>query len=214
MVAALRRIYIFVVGWFTRPEPVRVELVSDTPPQAPAIPAGPSVRSLRGEIADVANDLLDRLNTLNLEGYDRLQYEDYKSINNVLSQLLGCDFHLLDGIATKLDPEGRLYAPPEEEELVDCVWPIDSANAIRVDGEGRIKTPGFHLDRIVTRTKQEMRGRIRFVPDRIVTYLSLWLPDDPNVRWQTDTSTWGWVGKRWVPLDCDRVTTESRRGTI
>jgi hypothetical protein len=163
---------------------------------------------LRRDLESTVINIIERVDKLNLltNSSDSLRDE----IENALSYLGGCDFHLWGhDISTQMSGGSKYLNPKDQSrEFAEVIWPIDVAYVTERD-DGSLA-----FSRVWTADYATLRGRVKFVPQKCVwhSYLSL----EANGEWWADLSPVGLVGNRWTYLDTGilRVETDSMKGML
>ena len=193
---------------------VRKASVETVPPPvlSPAIPAAPRrepsparkeaarIAKLRREIADKSNFLLDLFMSPKLRRFD--DKRGGNDAREAVNETIG-DFFCIEFADEMPGGSKWLALRPEEEdtrEFAETMWPLNIGTVMRHD-DGRNSQHGGEWEflRIRTASAQELRGRIRIVPPKIVLMSNVKFFDDG--AWYGETLPLGLIGNKWVPLD-------------
>jgi hypothetical protein len=156
---------------------------------------------VKERIAAEACDILERFESIDLNSLEGGSHVG-DSVSS-LSALLGCDFHLISEASSDADRgthERAVFSPMHDgqrpNDLVDVVWPIDTATIVRRDA-------GYSLCRVVTATPQEIRGKVKIAPARTVFVYSGMLGD--NGEWWAERRICGLISNNWIPIDVEKT---------
>lgn len=150
-------------------------------------------RILRKRLAKTADGIITLLTSLRL-GQVSTMPGAAADCEVVLSDLLGCDFHLLDEIAEEIceGHEGFLTASPSEQ--VAATWPIDiAAIAPDKDSDGC-----YNIGRIYSIDPKQFRGKLKLVPQRCCRIVYGVIEKDGNC-W-ADEMFVGLIGGKWCNI--------------
>jgi hypothetical protein len=173
------------------PEPVAAPVATPkkfTPEQRAAAQARRTLRAQRDAVADMADDILTRLQQLPR----RRQLEGRASQERTLSQLLGCDFHLVNSVDDDAPAEpGEMVLNEDAAELAHAIWPIDIGVVVRHEGY-------FYFRRVVTAQPREMRGLARAFTKQMLMMSGGEVRDDGT--WWAENVPIGLVNGAWRDL--------------
>ena len=196
------------------------------PPEPPPRPVDPARAARRAEMRKMAKARLkiaDRIDAILLR-FEQLNLREYESevgtrpnmkLNELWSNLMGCDFHFLDEALSEAsnDHETLFFNTVDYDDghkdladLVEEFWPFDHAITYH-------QNEAYFLSRLYTVTPPEVRGRTKAVAPKMLRHVYGYLFDDGG--WWLDDTVYGWLGGQWRQLPMtDQVTTETRAGIL